>query len=135
VKYGFIQGHRHEFRIRAMCRVLEVHPSGFYAWLKEPRSMRAKEDQRQTGLVKQSWLESGCVYGYRKVHDDLRDLGERCGKHRVHRLMRLAGLKAQVGYKNRRSYNGGKPAVVAKNTLDRQFDPVGPIKPGLPILR
>jgi len=126
VKYGFIQGHRHEFRIRAMCRVLEVHPSGFYAWLKEPRSMRAKEDQRQTGLVEQSWLESGCVYGYRKVHDDLRDLGERCGKHRVHRLMRLAGLKAQVGYKNRRSYNGGKPAVVAKNTLDRQFDPDRP---------
>ena len=126
MKYGFIRGHRHEFRIRAMCRVLEVHPSGFYAWLKEPRSRRAKEDQRQTGLVKQSWLESGCVYGYRKVHDDLRDLGERCGKHRVYRLMRLAGLKAQVGYKNRRSYNGGKPAVVAMNTLDRQFVPNRP---------
>lgn len=73
-------------------------------------------------LLKQSWLESGCVYGYRRIHDDLRDLGERCGKHRVQRLLRLAGLKAQVGYKNRWSYKGGKPAVVAKNTPDRQFD-------------
>ena len=36
--------------------------------------------------------------------------------------MRLAGLRAQVGHKNRRSYSSGKPAVVAKNTLDRQFD-------------
>jgi putative transposase len=33
-------------------------------------------------LVHQSWLESGRVYGYRKVCTDLRDLGERCGKHR-----------------------------------------------------
>jgi putative transposase len=126
VKYGFIQDHRAEFRVRTMCRVLEVHPSGFYAWLKEPRSRRSREDQRQTGLIKQSWLESGCVYGYRKVHDDLRDLGEPCGKHRVHRLMRLAGLRAQVGYRNRRSYAGGKPAVVAENTLNRQFDPEQP---------
>jgi len=126
VRYGFIRDHQTEFRVRSMCRVLEVHPSGFYAWLKEPRSQRSKEDQRQTGLVKQSWLESGCVYGYRKVHDDLRDLGESCGKHRVYRLMRLAGLRAQVGYKNRRSYSSGKPAVLAKNTLDRQFDPERP---------
>jgi len=73
--------------------------------------------------VKQAWLESGCVYGYRKITDDLRDLGEFCGKNRVHRLMRLADIKAQVGYKQRRGHYGGKPAVVAPNTLDRQFDP------------
>jgi hypothetical protein len=36
------------------------------------------EDQRLLGVIKQSWLESGCVYGYRKVHHDLRDLGELC---------------------------------------------------------
>lgn len=126
MKYGFIRSHRCEFRIRTMCRVLDVHPSGFYAWLKEPLSRRAKEDRRQTGLVKQSWLESGCVYGYRKIHDDLRELGESCGKNRVHRLMRLANIQAQVGYRKRRGHYGGKPAVVAPNTLDRQFDPVGP---------
>ena len=99
MKYGFFRSHRHEFRVRTMCRVLDVHPSGFYAWLKEPLSQRSKEDHRQTGLVKQSWLESGCVYDYRKVYDDLRDLGERCGKHRVHRLMRLAGIQAQRNQK------------------------------------
>jgi len=126
VKYGFIQAHRKEFRVRTMCRVLEVHPSGFYAWLKAPCSHRSKEDQRQTGLIKQSWLESGAVYGYRKIHDDLRDLGEKIGKHRVYRLMRAAGLQAEVGYRKRRSYNGGNPAVVAENLLDRQFNPDQP---------
>lgn len=126
MRYGFIRSHSREFRVRTMCRVLDVHPSGFYAWLKNPLSQRAREDRRQTGLVKQSWLESGCVYGYRKVHDDLRDLGETCGQNRVYRLMRLADIKAQVGYGKRRGHYGGKPAVVAPNTLDRQFDPVGP---------
>jgi hypothetical protein len=34
------------------------------------------EDQRQTVLLKQAWDDSGEVYGYRKLHDDLCDLGE-----------------------------------------------------------
>jgi putative transposase len=76
--------------------------------------------------VKLAWLESGCVYGYRKTRDDLRDLDEHCGKHRVYRLMQRAGIKSEVGYSKRRGYYGGKPAVVAPNTLDRQFDPVCP---------
>ena len=44
------------------------------------------------GLVKQAWLQSGTVYGYRKVTDDLREQGEACGKHRVARLMKAIGL-------------------------------------------
>ena len=54
-----------------MCKVLGVHPSGFYAWLKEPLSKRAKEDCYLMGFIKQFWLESGAVYGYRKIYDDL----------------------------------------------------------------
>lgn len=74
-----------------MCRVLGVQRTGFYAWLAAPLSDRAKEDRRLTGLVKQAWLESGTVYGYRKVTGDLRDLGETCGKHRIYRLMQAEG--------------------------------------------
>jgi putative transposase len=46
--------------------VLDVHPSGFYAWLQQPHSQRHQADLRLTGQIKQFWLESGCVYGYRK---------------------------------------------------------------------
>lgn len=126
MKYRFIRSHTDQFRVRTMCRVMDVHPSGFYAWIKEPLSVRAMEDRRQIGLVKQAWLESGCVYGYRKIHDDLRELGETCGKNRVHRLMQIADIKAEVGYKRRRGHYGGLPAVVASNTLNRQFNPAGP---------
>jgi hypothetical protein len=34
--YEFIKAHRNRFDIRTMCRVLEVAPSGYYAWLQEP---------------------------------------------------------------------------------------------------
>lgn len=39
------------------------------------------------GLIKQAWLQSGTVYGYRKITWDLRDWGETVGKNRVLRLM------------------------------------------------
>jgi putative transposase len=109
-----------------MCRVLKVHYSDFYAWLKSPLSKRGKEDRRLTGLIKQSWLESGCVYGYRKIHDDLRGLGERCCPNSVERLTRQAGIKAQVGCKKKTGSYGGKPAVVAKNQLKQSFDMLAP---------
>ena len=105
-----------------MCRVLMVHFSGFYAWLKEPLSQRALEDARQTELIQQAWADSGKVYGYRKLTDDLRDAGETGSENRVARLASIAGITAQIGYKRRPGRYGGKPAVVADNTLDRQFE-------------
>lgn len=109
-----------------MCAALKVHHSGFYQWLQQPSSPRAVEDRRLLGLVKQSWLESGCVYGYRKVFDDLRELGESCGKGRVERLMSNNGIHAQVGYGKRKTMSGGAVAVVADNVLNRQFDVAQP---------
>jgi|TARA_B110000263_G_C15239445_1_gene478664 putative transposase len=105
-----------------MCRMLRVHFSGFYAWLKNPLSNRAKEDMRQTALIKQAWEDSGKVYGYRKLHDDLCDQGEQCSPNRIARLARLAGIKAQIGYKRRPGGYGGKPAVVASNIVARNFN-------------
>ncbi len=105
---------------------MSVHPSGYYAWRAQPETLRGKEDRRLTGLIKQFWLESGAVYGYRKITDDLRDVGECCGKHRVYRLMRLAGIRSQSGYGGRPGLYAGRPSVVAPNHLQQQFDAAEP---------
>ena len=62
------------------------------------------------------------MYGYRKVSVDLRELGEQCGINRVHRLMRLAGIRSQTGYARCKYKRGGAPSLVAQNHLQRQFD-------------
>ena len=102
--------------------MMEVHPSGYYDWRSRSPSRRAREDERLLGLIKQSWLESGAVYGYRKVHRDLRELGEACGKHRVARLMRREGLRSQTGYRRRPGPRGGAPDIVTPNHLNQNFD-------------
>jgi putative transposase len=104
---------------------LEIHPSGYYAWRKQPRSARTIVNQRLTGLIKQFWLESGGVYGYRKIHCDLRDIGEQCGENRVYRLMRAAGLRAQVGYRRPR-HRSGPASVLAPNRLQQKFEVANP---------
>ena len=126
MRYAFVAEHRPSFPVRAMCRCLSIHPSGFYAWRKAPLSNRALEDARQTELIRRAWQDSGKVYGYRKLHDDLLNQGETCCPNRVARLARLAGIRAQIGYKRRPGSYGGKPSVVVDNTLDRQFDVAAP---------
>lgn len=80
-----------------MCKVLEVHRSGFYAWLQQPLRSRAREDLRLAGKIKQFWLESGCVYGYRNITIDLKRDGEHCGKNKVLRVIQGEGIRAVRG--------------------------------------
>ena len=97
MKYAFVAEHRPQFSVRRMCRCLSLHPSGFYAWVKNPLSLRAREDARQTKLLKDAWNDSGKVYGYRKRHDDLIEQGETSCPNRIARLTRLAGIRAEIG--------------------------------------
>jgi len=64
MKYAFVAEHRPRYSVRRMCRCLNIHPSGFYAWIKNPLSQRAHEDARQTKLIKEARKDSGKVYGY-----------------------------------------------------------------------
>ena len=121
MRYAFIKQEQHSFPVRRLCHLFEVNPSGYYAWLKSASSTRDKVNQRQSGLIKQFWLESGCVYGYRKIHEDLMEIGEQIGINRVHKLMVAHGIKAMVGYRKPRIKSEGKESVVATNQLNRQF--------------
>ncbi|END0702094.1 MULTISPECIES: IS3 family transposase [Enterobacteriaceae] len=125
LRYAFIRDNARCWPVRLLCRVLDVHPSGFYAWLQQPQSQRHRADLRLTGQIKQFWLESGCVYGYRKIHLDLRDSGQQCGVNRVWRLMKRVGIKAQVGYRSPWARKG-EASIVSPNRLQRQFNPDAP---------
>src|ERR1700691_2278134 len=107
--YEFIKAHRNRFDVRTMCRVLEVAPSGYYAWLQEPVCQRAMEDVRHLRLIRASYAASHGIYGAPRVFLDLREAGETCSKHRVMRLMRVNKIRAVRGY-GRKPKFGAKPS-------------------------
>lgn len=55
------------------------------------------KDERQKGLLKQAWRESGGVSGYHDLTLDMRDLGKRCGKHRLAGLLKTERLRLETG--------------------------------------
>ncbi|MEL5351021.1 IS3 family transposase [Serratia nevei] len=120
LKYRFINEHRTVWGVMTMCRVLHVARAGFYAWLHNPVSARDKDNQRLLTLIRDSYSLSGGVYGYRRVHGDLNEIGETCSKNRVGRIMQLNRIKAVRGYKAPRRI-AGRPSVVAPNRVQRQF--------------
>ncbi|HHF9884053.1 IS3 family transposase [Citrobacter sp. FDAARGOS_156] len=120
LKYRFINEHRTVWGVMTMCRVLDVARAGFYVWLHNPVSARDKDNQRLLTLIRDSYSLSGGVYGYRRVHGDLNEIGETCGKNRVGRIMQLNRIKAVRGYKAPRRI-AGRPSVVAPNRVQRQF--------------
>ena len=113
-----------------MCRLLEVAPSGYYAWLQQPVSNRAEEDSRLLRLIRPSFVASHGIYGAPRVFLGLREAGETCSKHRVARLMRAAKLRALHGYRIRR-WAVGNPSVLIPNRLQRQFTVTQPNRAGV----
>ncbi|WP_411178928.1 IS3 family transposase [Klebsiella variicola] len=120
LKYRFINEHRTVWGVMTMCRVQNIARAGFCAWLHNPVSARDKDNQRLLMLIRDSYSLSGGVYGYRRVHGDLNEIGETCGKKRVSRIMQLNRIKAVRGYKAPRRI-AGRPSVVAPNRVQRQF--------------
>jgi putative transposase len=118
--YVFIKAHQKEHGVQTMCRLLNVHRSGYYAWLKKPISYRAQEDSRLLRLIRASFVASHGIYGAPRIFLDLREAGETCSKHRVARLMRVNGIRAVRGYRVRQ-HSATKPSALIPNSLQRNF--------------
>ena len=75
-----------------LCRVLHVSSSGYYAWRQHRPSARAQADAVLTEQITAIHQQSRQTYGAPRIHAELRAGGIRCGRKRVARLMRAAGI-------------------------------------------
>ncbi|EPK5525395.1 IS3 family transposase [Klebsiella pneumoniae] len=125
LKYRFINDHREIWSIVTMCRVLKVARAGFYVWLHNPVSAGEKDNQRLLALIRDTYTLSGGVYGYRRIHGDLREIGEVCSRNRVAKIMRKNRIQAIHGYKVPRGTRG-RPSLIAPNRVQREFTVVKP---------
>lgn len=107
--------------------MLDVSHGGFYTWLSRPLSARAQLDGQLTVSIRESFTRSAATYGYRRVWRDVRAAGFSCGRDRVARLMRLAGLQGRRR-RRRQPYEHAVAfeAAIAPNRLDRRFEAAAP---------
>ncbi len=109
------------FSIRAMCRVLEVSTSGYYAWRRRVVSVRSREDEQLQQRIRTIHLLSRQTYGAPRIHMELREEGRRVGRKRVARLMREAALRGICRRKWTTTTQRNPSARPAPDLVDRQF--------------
>jgi putative transposase len=103
-----------------MCRVINVHRSGFDAWHYEPLFSQAKINEVLTSKIKEFDDSRMSIYDNPLIFWDLRGTGVVCSESLVAKLMRSKQIRFVRGYKRPR-YKVGKPSLVVLNKLQRQF--------------
>lgn len=109
------------FSIRAMCRVLEVSASGYYAWRRRAVSVRKREDEQLQQRIRTIHLLSRRTYGAPRIHMELREEGTHIGRKRVARLMKQAALSGISRRKSTVTTRRDRSARPASDLVDRHF--------------
>jgi transposase InsO family protein len=119
---------RPDYSIELLCRAFEVSRSGFYTWLKGPKSPRAKRDEALKVAIQAAHRQSRETYGVRRLQPELREQGFTAGRDRIARLRREMGLRCKQRRKFRATTNSNHGLPVAANLLDQDFTPTAPNK-------
>lgn len=123
MRCSFIQDHLGEWKLRNLCRALDVSKSGFFAWCKRPQSERRERDAQVRVRLLAFHKKSSGTYGSRRLMRDLRDAGEPCSRARVVRLMRAEHIRGKQRKRFRTTTQSDHQKPVADNLLDRRFAP------------
>lgn len=127
MRFAFIDEHSSTWPVRAMCRVLQVSPSGFYAWRARPESVRAADNRRLLVEVRRLHARHGGRYGSPRIHAALRAEGHGCSRGRIERLMRANGIRALAGRRFRPTTTDSRHHLpIAPNLLEQHFQAAAP---------
>lgn len=110
--------------VAVTCRVLNLPRSTYYEAIGREPSGRAVADAELSATITAVHEESRGTYGAPRVHAELRlGLGIRCGRKRVARLMRAAGITGVCHGRKRRHHP--QPAT-HEDLVRRDFTATGP---------
>jgi len=114
------------FPVAALCRVLGVSSSGYYAWIERPPSTRAQTDAQLLEQIRAIHARSRGTYGARRIRIELQEQGVRCARKRLARLMRQAGLAGAQRRRYRGTTRQNPAAVAAPDLVQRDFTAFAP---------
>lgn len=121
MRYAAIASQSEDYPVRALCRVLGVSRSGYYAWCSRLQSPRERENEKLLQAIRGIHHQVRERYGSPRMHRELLAAGYCCGVHRVARLMRYAGLLAKMTLRFRCLTKAGSRGWAAPHLLERQF--------------
>ena len=122
MKYAFMRAHQDEFKVIRMCRALEASRSGYYGWCGGKESKRSEENRAVLIKIQKVHEESREAYGALKTWRELKAQGTECGRHRVARLRRQAGIEARRKRRFRITTQSRAGVIAAENKLNRSFE-------------
>ena len=117
-----------EYPVNVLCATLDVSPSGYHAWAQRAPSPRAQANAAWLPLIAEAYRESRQTYGSPRITHWLRAHGQPCGRGRVARLMRQAGVnrRPRRRFHPRSLTDSDHTLPVAPNRLLAQAPPVRP---------
>lgn len=121
MRYRFVHQHAQQFPITALCRMLAVSASGYYAWRTRPESPRTRHNRLLATQIKAVHTRSRRTYGRRRIHAQLRREGVVCSRNRVARLMHQEGLCGLRRRSFKATTNSRHSFPTAPNLLARNF--------------
>jgi len=118
----------HEYPVNVLCATLAVSASGYHAWTQRPPSLRAQANAALLPLIAEAYRTSRQTYGSPRITHWLRDHGQPCGRVRVARLMRQAGVNRRTRRRFRPlSLTDSDHALpIAPNRILEKMPPVRP---------
>lgn len=125
MRYQFIEENRDEFVVTLMCRVLDVAPSGYYAWRKRPCSQREMANRELLKAIKNAHAASNETYGSPRIYAEIKDKMA-CSENRVARLMKKQGIVAKQKKRYKRTTKANSTHPVAPNLLNQEFTATAP---------
>jgi putative transposase len=126
--YRLIDAEKASYPISLLCRILRVSRSGYYGWKVRPPSERDRENAALTEKIREIHSRSRQLYGYPRIHAELRALGVRCSRKRVARLMRKAGLRGCLRARKKRTTRRDSYAAPVPDLVKRNFAAAAPNK-------
>jgi len=108
------------------CALLGVSRSGYYAAQHRPASARGLVNQQLVVEMRRIHREVDRSYGSPRMQPELVGAGFACGRHRVARLMRAAGLRAKQPNQYCVTTDSRHRFAIAPNFLDREFRAAAP---------
>jgi putative transposase len=121
-----MQAHTLEFSIKAMCRVLGVARSGYYAWHSCNASARLQRRTQLDQQVAHAYVARKGRSSAPRLCHDLRDVGLTCNRKTVAASMRRQGLRAKAARKFKATTYSRHTLPVAKNLLNQDFTASAP---------